>query len=99
VDSVVGTNANKERRDSSATGNTNGNANNNTKATATTEPPSILVREKKQKACANCRRAKLKCIVENNEVDCVRCRARKERCVFYPRGHVSPTHFITRFTR
>jgi hypothetical protein len=47
------------------------------------------VREKKQKACANCRRAKLKCIVENNQTDCVRCRARKERCVFYPRGHVS----------
>lgn len=49
--------------------------------------PSILVREKKQKACANCRRAKLKCIVEDGETDCVRCRARKERCVFYPRGH------------
>lgn len=51
------------------------------------EPPSVLVREKKQKACANCRRAKLKCIVEGNETECVRCRARKERCVFYPRGH------------
>lgn len=51
--------------------------------------PSVLVREKKQKACANCRRAKLKCIVEGNETDCVRCRARKERCIFYPRGHVS----------
>lgn len=51
--------------------------------------PSVLVREKKQKACANCRRAKLKCIVEDNETDCVRCRARKERCIFYPRGHVS----------
>lgn len=53
------------------------------------DPHSILVREKKQKACANCRRAKLKCIVEENESDCVRCRARKERCIFYPRGHVS----------
>lgn len=53
----------------------------------TDEPPSVLVREKKQKACANCRRAKLKCIVEGNETECVRCRARKERCVFYPRGH------------
>jgi len=62
-----------------------------------TAPPSILVREKKQKACANCRRAKLKCIVENNEADCVRCRARKERCVFYPRGHVSQPFFIPCF--
>ncbi len=51
-------------------------------------PPSVLVREKKQKACANCRRAKLKCIVESGDADCVRCRARKERCIFYPRSHV-----------
>jgi hypothetical protein len=48
----------------------------------------VLVREKKQKACANCRRAKLKCIVEGDG-DCVRCKARKEKCVFYPRSHVS----------
>ena len=51
--------------------------------------PSVLVREKKQKACANCRRAKLKCIVEEGKTDCVRCEARKEKCVFYPRSHVS----------
>jgi len=51
-------------------------------------PPSVLVREKKQKACANCRRTKLKCIVDPNESDCVRCKARKERCIFYPRSHV-----------
>lgn len=51
--------------------------------------PAVLTREKKQKACANCRRAKLKCIVEHGEADCVRCRARQERCVFYPRTHVS----------
>ncbi|ORX37401.1 hypothetical protein BD324DRAFT_626030 [Kockovaella imperatae] len=50
-------------------------------------PPAVLVREKKQKACSNCRRAKLKCIVEDGEADCVRCKARKERCVFYPRTH------------
>lgn len=50
--------------------------------------PSVLVREKKQKACANCRRAKLKCIVETDGTDCVRCKARKERCIFYPRSHV-----------
>lgn len=51
--------------------------------------PAVLVREKKQKACANCRRAKLKCIVEDGESDCVRCQARKEKCIFYPRNHVS----------
>lgn len=51
------------------------------------ELPSVLVREKKQKACANCRRAKLKCIVNDGNNECVRCLARKERCVFYPRGH------------
>lgn len=51
--------------------------------------PAVLVREKKQKACANCRRAKLKCIVESGQTDCVRCRARTEKCVFYPRSHVS----------
>ena len=52
-------------------------------------PPAVLVREKKQKACSNCRRAKLKCIIDDGETDCVRCTARKERCVFYPRSHVS----------
>lgn len=52
-------------------------------------PPSVLVREKKQKACANCRRAKLKCIVEKGS-DCVRCESRKEKCIFYPRSHVCP---------
>ncbi|EIW72567.1 hypothetical protein TREMEDRAFT_58737 [Tremella mesenterica DSM 1558] len=49
--------------------------------------PAVLIREKKQKACANCRRAKLKCIVEPGEADCVRCRARQEKCIFYPRTH------------
>ena len=51
-------------------------------------PPAVLIREKKQKACSNCRRAKLKCIVEDGDGDCVRCKARKEKCVFYPRSHV-----------
>ncbi|ORY34264.1 hypothetical protein BCR39DRAFT_517307 [Naematelia encephala] len=64
----------KEKEVESPAGNGNG-------------PPSVLVREKKQKACANCRRAKLKCIVEDGQTDCVRCKARKERCVFYPRNH------------
>ncbi|KAK4684348.1 hypothetical protein P7C73_g5834, partial [Tremellales sp. Uapishka_1] len=50
-------------------------------------PPSILVREKKQKAYTNCRRVKLKCIVSEGESDCVRCKFRKERCVFFPRTH------------
>lgn len=53
------------------------------------EAPAVLVRDKKQKACANCRRAKLKCIVNDGKVECVRCTARKEKCVFYPRSHVS----------
>lgn len=52
-------------------------------------PPAVLVREKKQKACANCRRAKLKCIVGDDQTDCIRCMARKEKCVFYPRSLVS----------
>lgn len=42
-----------------------------------------------QKACSNCRRAKLKCIVNDGETDCVRCKSRIERCVFFPRTHVS----------
>ncbi|KLT44329.1 hypothetical protein CC85DRAFT_283571 [Cutaneotrichosporon oleaginosum] len=51
------------------------------------ELPSVLIREKKQKACANCRRAKLKCMIEEGDKECVRCITRKERCVFFPRGH------------
>jgi hypothetical protein len=53
------------------------------------EPPAVLTRDKKQKACANCRRAKLKCIVAGDQADCVRCLSRKEKCVFYPRTLVS----------
>ncbi|WVQ77017.1 hypothetical protein IAR50_006696 [Cryptococcus sp. DSM 104548] len=49
--------------------------------------PAVLTREKKQKACSNCRKAKLKCIVEPNQTLCVRCNSRKEKCIFYPRGH------------
>ncbi|ODO05929.1 hypothetical protein I350_04990 [Cryptococcus amylolentus CBS 6273] len=49
--------------------------------------PAVLTREKKQKACSNCRKAKLKCIVEPNQTLCVRCHSRKEKCIFYPRGH------------
>lgn len=78
-------NVGSERRDSFAAKSSSPNGDKK-------DPHSILVREKKQKACANCRRAKLKCIVEENESDCVRCRARKERCIFYPRGHVSRTN-------
>ncbi|WVF70291.1 hypothetical protein IAT40_005080 [Kwoniella sp. CBS 6097] len=48
--------------------------------------PAVLTREKKQKACSNCRRAKLKCIVEHGEAECVRCKVRKEKCVFFPRA-------------
>jgi hypothetical protein len=55
------------------------------------ELPSVLVREKKQKACTNCRRAKLKCIVKPPSAACVRCSARKEACVFQPRGHDEDT--------
>ena len=50
--------------------------------------PNVLVREKKPKACASCRRAKLKCIVEEGNTDCLRCKFRKQRCIFYPRSHV-----------
>ena len=53
------------------------------------EYPSVLTREKKQKACANCRKAKLRCIMDDGETDCVRCKSRKEKCVFYPRSQVS----------
>jgi len=56
---------------------------------AVESPPSILTREKKQKACAGCRRAKLKCITEEGQNECIRCRARNEKCYFYPRNHVS----------
>jgi len=52
-------------------------------------PPAVLTREKKQQACVNCRRAKLKCIIEEHSLDCIRCIARKEKCAFHPRGHVS----------
>lgn len=52
------------------------------------ETPAVLVREKKQRACANCRRAKLKCIVHAGKTECVRCISRKEKCIFYPRSHV-----------
>lgn len=61
-------------------------------ASSVDSPPAVLVREKKQKACANCRRAKLKCIVEEGLTECVRCLSRKERCIFYPRAHVSVWH-------
>lgn len=54
-------------------------------------PPAVLTREKKQKACGNCRRAKLKCIIEGGEGDCIRCKARKEKCIFYPRSNVRPS--------
>ena len=52
-------------------------------------PPAVLTREKKQKACSNCRKAKLKCIVDEGATDCLRCSSRKEKCIFYPRAHVS----------
>ncbi|BEI84348.1 hypothetical protein CcaverHIS002_0409520 [Cutaneotrichosporon cavernicola] len=71
-------------------GNGNGNARGDgepPRKKIKDELPSVLVREKKQKACANCRRAKLKCIVNDDFTECVRCLSRKERCVFYPRGH------------
>lgn len=42
-----------------------------------------------QKACSNCRRAKLKCIVNDGENECVRCTSRSEKCVFFPRSHAS----------
>lgn len=59
-------------------------------AKSAVDPPAVLTREKKQKACSNCRKAKLKCIVGEDQSDCVRCLARKEKCVFYPRNLVSP---------
>ena len=62
-------------------------------------PPAVLVREKKQKACSNCRRAKLKCIVDDGETDCIRCKARKEKCVFYPRSHVSKSFLPIEFSQ
>ncbi|WRT64331.1 uncharacterized protein IL334_001263 [Kwoniella shivajii] len=49
--------------------------------------PSVLTREKKPKACSGCRKAKLKCIVEQGNSDCIRCQARKERCLFFPRSN------------
>nr|ODN87478.1 hypothetical protein L203_03255 [Cryptococcus depauperatus CBS 7841] len=49
--------------------------------------PAILTREKKQKACSNCRKAKLKCLVQPDESVCVRCKARKEKCIFFAKGY------------
>jgi hypothetical protein len=74
--------------------NRNDNRNGHLKSAESPAPPAVLIREKKQKACANCRRAKLKCIVDDGETDCIRCKARKEKCVFYPRGHVSWLNLI-----
>jgi hypothetical protein len=74
---------------SRANGNGNGNVGSPQTPAGPSAPPAVLVREKKQKACSNCRRAKLKCLVEDGETVCVRCNSRKDACIFYPRGHVS----------
>ncbi|WWC58781.1 uncharacterized protein I303_101325 [Kwoniella dejecticola CBS 10117] len=55
-------------------------------ATMTISVPAVLTREKKQKACTNCRKAKLKCILEHGSTECIRCKSRKEKCVFFPRS-------------
>lgn len=39
-------------------------------------------REKRSRACAHCRRAKVKCIREDNSVSCKRCQAQKIQCVY-----------------
>ena len=49
----------------------------------------LAVQEKKQKACTNCRKSKLKCLMDVGAKSCSRCRIRGERCVFRPRGYVS----------
>ncbi|WWC66230.1 uncharacterized protein I206_100131 [Kwoniella pini CBS 10737] len=55
--------------------------------TITISVPAVLTRDKKQKACANCRKAKLKCILEHGSTECIRCKSRKEKCTFFPRSH------------
>lgn len=39
-------------------------------------------KEKRPKACANCRRAKVKCIKDDNEGNCKRCQAQGIQCVY-----------------
>ncbi|WVQ62012.1 uncharacterized protein L199_000145 [Kwoniella botswanensis] len=53
--------------------------------------PSVLTREKKQKACTKCRKAKLKCILEQGSQECVRCKVRKEKCIFFPKSQEDET--------
>ncbi|KAK8866107.1 hypothetical protein IAR55_001258 [Kwoniella newhampshirensis] len=75
--------------DSSApSGETQNESSTQTKpgAASTKDSLAVLIREKKQRACSNCRKTKLKCVVEAGETVCVRCKAREERCVFYPRS-------------
>ncbi|KAL3469950.1 hypothetical protein BJX99DRAFT_267819 [Aspergillus californicus] len=46
------------------------------------------VEEKARKACINCRRQKMKCILEDNEV-CRRCRRSGVPCIFVPRSNAA----------
>jgi hypothetical protein len=49
----------------------------------------------KQKACLNCRRSKLKCVVdEEHGGACVRCLTRNEECRFKSRTHVRSSPFF-----
>ncbi|WWD17687.1 hypothetical protein CI109_102128 [Kwoniella shandongensis] len=83
-------NANEETRDNAPAHNSNSTSNSNrTKSgegTTSKDSLAVLIREKKQRACSNCRKTKLKCVVEPGETICVRCKAREEKCVFYPRS-------------
>jgi hypothetical protein len=89
---------NGKSRGSSAKGRGKSKGKNNDEddegSKAETEYPSVLTREKKQKACSNCRKAKLKCIMDDGETDCVRCKSRKEKCIFYPRTQVYSHRYV-----
>ncbi|KAF8311000.1 hypothetical protein DL93DRAFT_2083956 [Clavulina sp. PMI_390] len=58
-----------------------------TSPSKTANSAGIVVKDKKQKACLNCRRSKLKCVVSTEGAACVRCATRKEECRFKTRAH------------
>lgn len=60
-------------------------------------------KEKRPKACANCRKAKVKCIKDDNEGNCKRCQSQGIQCVYEYKvtgyktanGHDTPATTIT----
>ncbi|WWC86430.1 uncharacterized protein L201_001307 [Kwoniella dendrophila CBS 6074] len=89
------TSSNSKSKNSKSSGvpvTTQNNSDKSAPLTAARTIPAVLTREKKQRACTNCRKAKLKCIVEEDSSECVRCLSRKERCIFHPRAQDDEAH-------